>query len=158
MAVRTHNLRPPKGARRRRRRVGRGDASGHGSYSGRGIKGQKARGGKPPRPGFEGGQLPLVQRLPKQRGFVNPFRREYTLVKLGDLDARFEAGAVVDILAMARAGLVRDLDLPVKVLSNGGIRKPLTVIAHRFSAKAKEQVLAAGGQVQELEPPRREEG
>jgi len=158
MAVQPHTLRPPKGARRERKRIGRGDGSGHGSYSGRGIKGQKARGGKPPRPGFEGGQLPLVQRLPKQRGFVNLSRREYALVKLGDLDARFEAGAEVDILAMARAGLVRDLDLPVKVLSNGGLTKPLKVTAHRFSARAREMILSAGGEVRELEPRPTEEG
>jgi len=82
-----HLVRPKRGARRARRRVGRGDGSGRGTYAGKGMKGQKARSGKGPRPGFEGGQLPLIKRLPEQRGFTNIFKKEYALVKVGSLDA-----------------------------------------------------------------------
>lgn len=152
MVLKPHNLKPPPGARRKRKRIGRGDSTGHGSYATRGLKGQKARGGKPPRPGFEGGQLPLIKRLPAMRGFRNPFRREFTVVKLGDLARRFPPGAEVTLEAMAQAGLVRRAGLPVKVLSNGGIDRPLKVVAHRFSRQAREAIQAAGGAVVELEP------
>jgi len=144
-----HEVRAPSGARRPRRRVGRGDASGHGSYSGRGMKGQKARAGKGPRPGYEGGQLPLIKKLPARRGFVNLFRTEYQVVNLGSL-ASFSGDMEVGPQALASAGLVKDASAPVKVLGGGELSKPLTVAAHRFSASARQKIEAAGGTVKEL--------
>ncbi|MCS7207743.1 MAG: 50S ribosomal protein L15 [Dehalococcoidia bacterium] len=146
-----HNLRPQPGARRPRRRIGRGTGSGRGDLSGRGRGGQKARSGKGPRPGFEGGQTPLILRLPHKRGFHNPFPKTYQIVHLGDLDARFSSGEEVTVERMVQAGLVRHPDRPVKVLADGDLTKPLRVVAHRFSATARQKVLSAGGQVEELE-------
>ena len=144
-----HEIRAPRGARRLRRRVGRGDASGKGSYSGRGQKGQKSRAGKGPRPGYEGGQLSLLKKLPARRGFVNMFRTEYQVVNLGRLDA-FSGDVEVDPQALASAGIVKDAKAPVKVLGNGEVTKPLTVAAHRFSSSARQKIEAAGGTVVEL--------
>lgn len=152
--VQLHELRSPPGARRPRKRIGRGTGSGRGDLSGRGRGGQKARSGKGPRPGFEGGQTPLVLRLPHKRGFHNPFRKTYQVVHLGDLDAHFSPGEKVTVERMAQVGLVRHPDKPVKVLADGALTKPLTVVAHCFSAAARQKVLAAGGQVEELEAPR----
>jgi large subunit ribosomal protein L15 len=142
-----HEVRAPSGARRPRRRVGRGDASGKGSYSGRGMKGQKARAGKGPRPGYEGGQLPLIKKLPARRGFVNLFRTEYQVVNLRSLEA-FSGDVTPQTLASA--GLVKDAKALVKVLGGGELTKPLTVAAHRFSASARQKIEAAGGTVKEL--------
>ncbi|GBD10957.1 50S ribosomal protein L15 [bacterium HR23] len=150
--VKLHDLRPPPGARRPRKRIGRGTGSGRGDLSGRGRGGQKARSGKGPRPGFEGGQTPLVLRLPHKRGFHNPFAKTYQIVHLGDLDARFAPGDEVTPERMASVGLIRHPDRPVKVLSDGDCTKPLTVVAHRFSTTARQKVLDAGGKVVELEP------
>lgn len=144
-----HEIRPPVGARHVRKRVGRGESSGHGKTSGRGMKGQKSRAGGHVRPTFEGGQLPLVKRLPFTRGFVNIFRVEYSLVKVGDLD-RFEAGAEATPEAMVEAGLVKSAYQPIKILSDGEVSKALTVQAHKFSARAREKIEAAGGTVVEL--------
>ncbi|MBI4233475.1 MAG: 50S ribosomal protein L15 [Chloroflexi bacterium] len=149
--VKQHELKAPAGARKPPKRVGRGDASGHGSYSGRGRKGQKSRAGKRMRPGLEGGQLPLILGMPTKKGFHNPFPKNYQLVKVEDLEGRFEAGAEVTPQRMLEAGLLRNLRLPVKVLANGDVSKPMTVTAHRFSASAKAKIGAAGGKVQELE-------
>ncbi len=142
--MRLHELKPGPGASHSRKRVGRGPGSGHGTYSTRGLKGQKARagGGRPPR--FEGGQLPLVQRLPMKRGFVNPFRLEYTPVNLSGL-SRFEAGAEVTVEMLVEVGLVKSANELVKVLGDGELDKALTVHAHRFSASAKTKIEAAGG-------------
>ncbi len=144
-----HQVRPPAGARHPRKRVGRGDSSGHGSYSGRGIKGQKARSGKGPRPGFEGGQLPLVKALPEKRGFFNLFRTQYAVVNLRSLE-RFPAGTRVTPETLQAAGLIKDLKQPVKVLGDGELTRGLTVVAHRFSQSAREKIQAAGGTVEEL--------
>ena len=144
-----HEIRAPRGARRSKRRVGRGDASGKGSYSGRGQKGQKARTGPGPRPGYEGGQLSLLKKLPARRGFVNLFRTEYQVVNLGRLDA-FSGDIEVDPQALASAGIVKDAKVPVKVLGGGELNKPLTVAAHRFSASARQKIEAAGGTDVEL--------
>ena len=143
-------LSPAPGSRRGRKRVGRGDGSGHGSYSGRGCKGQKSRsGGNKMRPGFEGGQLPLIKRLPRLRGFHNPFRTEYSPVNLGELGI-FEPGSEVTPEKLVAAGLVKSLRQPIKILANGEISHPLVVKANKFSAAAKAKIEAAGGKVEEV--------
>lgn len=148
-----HELRQPKGATHKRKRVGRGNASGHGTYATKGLKGQKARSGGGVRPGFEGGQLPLVRRMAYKRGFRNPFRTDYEEVNVGAL-ARFPAGAQVDAAAMRAARLVRT-GRPVKVLGAGDVPVALTVEAASFSKSAKSKIEAAGGSVRWLngEPP-----
>ncbi|HXG42728.1 MAG TPA: 50S ribosomal protein L15 [Dehalococcoidia bacterium] len=145
-----HELRPPRGAKHRRKRVGRGDSSGHGSYSGRGIKGQKARAGKPVPPWFEGGQTRLVKGLPKMRGFVNPFKVQYEVVNVGQLN-RFPAGSEVTPELLRQQRLVRDEKRPLKVLGGGELKVALTVHAHRFSQSAREKIEAAGGRALSLE-------
>ncbi|MCJ7509434.1 MAG: 50S ribosomal protein L15 [Dehalococcoidia bacterium] len=147
--MQTHELRPPKGARHKRKRVGRGNASGHGTYSGRGSKGQKARSGAGIRLGFEGGQTPLVKRLPRLRGFTNIFRVEYAPVNVKQLE-RFEAGTEVTPQLLREVGIIKNLRQPVKVLGEGEITKALTVRAHGFSAMAKEKIEAAGGSIEEV--------
>src|SRR3972149_11116667 len=144
-----HELRPPKGAKHARKRVGRGNASGHGTYSGRGLKGQKARAGRKPRLGFEGGQPPLIKRLPHRRGFTNPFRVEYSPVSVGQLE-RFEAGTEVTPELLRQVGIIKNLRQPVKVLGDGQISKALTVRVHGFSAAAKEKIEGAGGSAEEV--------
>ncbi|MBI2723924.1 MAG: 50S ribosomal protein L15 [Chloroflexi bacterium] len=140
-----HELRQPKGATHKRKRIGRGNASGHGTYATRGMKGQKARAGGGVRPGFEGGQLPLVRRMAYKRGFRNPFRIDYEEVNVGAL-ARFEANTRVDAGALALAKLVRT-GRPVKVLGTGDLSVALTVEAASFSKSAREKIEAAGGSV-----------
>jgi large subunit ribosomal protein L15 len=149
--MKAHDLQPAKGAKKERKRVGRGSASGQGTYAGRGRKGQKARSGGTKAPYFEGGQLPLVRRLPHKRGFVNIFRVEYAEVNVDRLEQAFDTGAEVTPGAMAEAGLIKSVNLPVKVLGRGELSKPLTVEAHRFSAGARLKIEAAGGSIRELE-------
>ena len=144
-----HELRPPKGSKHARKRVGRGDASGHGTYSGRGLKGQKSRSGRKPKLGFEGGQTRLIKRLPRRRGFTNIFRKEYSAVNLRDLE-RFEAGTEVTPELLKQSRVVRSLRRPVKVLASGELTKALTVKAHKFSTAAKEKIEAAGGSALEI--------
>jgi large subunit ribosomal protein L15 len=144
-----HELRPPKGSKHARKRVGRGNASGHGTYSGRGLKGQKSRSGRKPKLGFEGGQTRLIKRLPRRRGFTNIFRKEYSAVNLRDLE-RFEAGTEVTPELLKQSRVVRSLRRPVKVLANGELTKALTVKAHKFSVTAKEKIEAAGGSALEI--------
>lgn len=145
-----HSLRPPRGAKRPPKRIGRGSGSGTGTYSGRGIKGQRARGKV--RPGFEGGQIPMVRRLPRLRGFKNPTRIEFEAVNLADLDRRFEAGAVVDAESLAAARLIDGATAPFKVLGRGELSKALTVRAPRLSESAKQAITSAGGSFEELAP------
>jgi large subunit ribosomal protein L15 len=148
--MRLNSLTPPPGARKDRKRVGRGDGSGHGTYSGRGQKGQKSRaGGNKMRPGFEGGQLPLIKRLPEKRGFVNIFRTEYSVVNLSEL-AVFEPNSEVTPERLVGAGLVKSLNKPVKILADGNISHPLVVKAHKFSAAARAKIEGAGGRVEEV--------
>ena len=136
------------GKKKARQRVGRGTGSGHGKTSGRGHKGAAARSGYSRRLGFEGGQNPVLARLPK-RGFNNAnFRKEYQIVNLAALD-RFDDGARVDPAALAEAGLIRDAQEPVKVLGNGELSKKLTVVAGKFSANAAQKIEQAGGTVEE---------
>jgi large subunit ribosomal protein L15 len=144
-----HELRPPKGSKRARKRVGRGNASGSGTYSGRGVKGQKSRAGHKPKLGFEGGQTRLIKRLPRRRGFTNLFRKEYSAVNLRDLE-RFEAGTDVTPELLKQSGVLRTLRRPVKVLATGELTKALTVKAHKFSTTAKDKIEAAGGTAQEI--------
>lgn len=146
-----HELRPPRGAKRARKRVARGNASGTGTYAGRGLKGQKSRSGGGVRPGFEGGQTPLIRRLPRRRGFRNPFRVAYTPVNVRDL-VRFPAGSEVTPESLRESGLVRTLRHPIKVLGDGDIAAALTVRTHRVSPAARSKIEAAGGTVEELTP------
>lgn len=147
--MRLETLRPAHGSRKAPKRVGRGDGSGHGTYSGRGCKGQKSRSGYRVKPGFEGGQLPLIKRLPSKRGFTNIFRTEYSVVKIASLNV-FEPGTEVDPARMVAAGIIRSLRRPVKVLADGEIDRPLSVKAHRFSAAARAKIEAAGGKAEEV--------
>ena len=138
------NLRPPRGARKPRKRVGRGPGSGHGKTATRGNKGAKSRSGFRFKRGFEGGQMPLHRRVPK-RGFTNPFRVEYAVVNLDTLAEVFEAGSSVTPELLRERGLVRDAKAPVKVLGRGDVSKALTVRAHKFSGSAAEKIAKAGG-------------
>ncbi len=144
-----NNLKPKKGARHAKKRVGRGPGSGHGKTSGRGEKGQKSRSGFSRQIGFEGGQMPLHRRLPK-RGFTNIFKKEYAVVNLSDLE-RFDNGATVDVAALRREGLVKGQNDGVKVLGTGTLSKKLTVVATKFSETARKQIEAAGGSCQEIQ-------
>jgi large subunit ribosomal protein L15 len=148
--VRQNDIAPAPGSRQARKRVGRGNGSGHGTYSGRGCKGQKSRAGYKMRPGFEGGQLPLIKRLPRKRGFVNIFRTEYSTVNIGQLSA-FEPGSEVTPEKLVAAGMVKSLRNPVKILADGDIKHALTVKANKFSASARAKIEAAGGKAEEVE-------
>lgn len=142
-----NTLRPALGSTKNRKRIGRGTGSGHGKTATKGHKGQKARSGGSIKAGFEGGQMPLQRRLPK-RGFTPLERIEYSVVNLKQLDI-FEAGATVDIPALAAKGLIKNAGRFVKILGNGDLAKSLTVSATKFSQSAKEKILAAGGTVEE---------
>jgi large subunit ribosomal protein L15 len=148
--MKLHELAPPPGAHRKRRRIGRGLGSGRGTTAGKGTKGQNARAGGGVPPYFEGGQLKLVKKLPFRRGFVNRSRVEYRGVNLKDL-AKFEVGASVDVAALVAAGLLKSDRERVKILATGELTHALTVTAHRFSATAKEKIEAAGGSCHALE-------
>jgi len=143
--MRLGELKPASGAKKKRKRVGRGPGSGHGMTSCRGSKGSQSRTGNTTHPWYEGGQMPIQRRLPK-RGFTNLFRVEYQVINLGALD-RFEANATVDIDALLDKGLIRHLNNPIKLLADGEIKKPLKITVHACSQKAKEAVEKAGGQV-----------
>lgn len=149
--MKLHELKADKGARRKRTRVGRGIAAGKGRYAGRGIKGMGARTGGGVPNYFEGGQLPLVRRLPFKRGFTNIFRIEYQEVNIGDLEALFNAGAVIGGAELVEAGLLRDASHPVVILGGGELTKALTVKAHRFSKTAIAALEKAGGKAEKLE-------
>jgi len=148
--VRQDELAPAPGSRKNRKRVGRGDGSGHGTYSGRGCKGQKSRSGYRMKRGFEGGQLPLIKRLPRKRGFVNIFRTEYSVINIDKLNM-FESGSEVTPERLVAAGVVKSLRHPIKVLAEGDIGHPLLVKANKFSAAAKAKIEAAGGKAEEVE-------
>lgn len=146
--MKLNDLRPAAGSNKKRKRVGRGDGSGHGKTSGRGHKGQGARSGAGTRPGFEGGQMPLQRRLPK-RGFHNPFRVEMAVVNLEQLEV-FPSGSEVTPELLVEKGMVRGKNRRVKILGDGSLSKPLTIRAHGFSSKAKEKIEASGGKVELL--------
>ena len=147
--VSQNNITPAPGSRPSRKRVGRGNGSGHGTYSGKGCKGQKSRAGYRMRPGFEGGQLPLIKRLPRKRGFTNIFRTEYSTVSIGSLN-NFEAGSEVTPEKLVEAGVVKSITKPIKILADGDINHAITVKASKFSASAKAKIEAAGGKAEEV--------
>lgn len=147
-----HDLKPAAGAHRKSRRIGRGTGSGRGKTSGRGQKGQNAR-SEGFRLGFEGGQMPLAQRLPKLPGFKNPFKKVYSVVNLSKL-SRFEDGSRVDAEALLEAGLVRS-GQEIKILGTGDLKRKLTVEAHSFSITAREAIEKRGGTVKVLGEPRK---
>jgi large subunit ribosomal protein L15 len=148
--VRQNSIAPAPGSKKNRKRVGRGNGSGHGTYSGRGCKGQKSRAGYKMRPGFEGGQLPLIERLPRKRGFTNIFRTEYSTVNIEQL-SRFDAGSEITPEILVTSGIIKSLKKPVKILANGDISHAVTVKANKFSATAKAKIEAAGGKTEEVE-------
>lgn len=145
-----HTLRQTAGAKRPSKRVGRGNASGHGRTAARGMKGQRKRGSV--RPGFEGGQISVVRRLPHLRGFKNPTRVEFQAVNLGTLSDRFPAGATVNAATLAAVRLIEDVNQPYKILARGELAHALTVQAPRLSEGAKAAITAAGGTFEELAP------
>ena len=158
MSIGAEELHPNPGATHLKKRVGRGNGSGHGTYSGRGLKGQKSRSGKNVRLSFEGGQMPLARKLHVMRGFSNArFKVVYQPVNVSVLE-RFEAGAVVDPEALKAAGILKHLREPLKVLGEGELTKKLTVKAHRFSDAAKAKIESAGGTATLIEPTPGEEG
>jgi large subunit ribosomal protein L15 len=144
--MKLHDLRPNPGKKKKRKRVGRGISAGQGKTAGRGTKGQGARSGGGKGPYFEGGQLPLVRRLPFKRGFTNINKIYYTPVNVGSL-ANFEAGIDVDPEVLAAVGLLKKSDAPVVILGDGDFSVALNIKAHRFSSSAKEKIEAAGGTV-----------
>ena len=141
-----HDLKPAKGARRKRKRIGRGPGSGHGKTATKGHKGLLARSGGGKRAGFEGGQMPLIRRVPKF-GFANPFRTEYTIVNVKSLET-WGGSETVTPQAMVEAGLVKRKTLPIKILGNGELKRSLVVQAHKFSKSAESKIQAAGGRVE----------
>lgn len=146
--MKLHELHPPKGARKPRKRVGRGIAAGQGKTAGRGTKGQGARSGGGKGPYFEGGQLPLVRRLPVKRGFTNIFKVQYVPVNLYRLEGF--AADEVSPETLASAGIIKSASLPVAILGHGDLDRPLVVKAHRFSASARAKIEEAGGTAEEL--------
>ena len=139
-----HNLSPAPGAKRSRKRIGRGPGSGQGKTAGKGHKGQKSRSGYSRRYGFEGGQMPLVRRIPK-RGFTNIFRVEYEFVNVRDLERVFADGETVSPAGLVKQGLIRKSSSRIKILATGEITKKLVVEAHKFSGSARTKIEAAGG-------------
>ena len=144
-----HQLAPSKGARKNRKRIGRGDAAGQGSTAGRGMKGQKSRSGAGPPIWFEGGQLPLIKGLPMKRGFHNRFKTYYSLIKLETLE-RFEEGERITPELLLERGYLRNLNLPVKIVGDGEINKAVTVVVAKFTRTAKDKIEAAKGTAEEI--------
>ena len=149
MTIGQHTLKPAPGTKHSRKRVGRGDGSGHGTYSGRGLKGQKSRAGGGTRLGFEGGQTPIIKRLPRKRGFFNVFKDEYTVVNVGRLSV-FATDTEITPQSLLEAGLIKSVKQPVKILGDGEIDRPLVVKANKFSSAAKAKIEAAGGRAEEI--------
>jgi large subunit ribosomal protein L15 len=148
--MKLHDLRPDPGAKKKRKRVGRGIAAGQGKTAGRGTKGTGARTGGGKAAYFEGGQLPLVRRLPFKRGFNNIFRIEHQEINLDQLEERFEAKAEVSPQTLVEVGLLKKADNPIVVLARGELKKALTVKTHRISKSARAKIEAAGGTVEIL--------
>jgi large subunit ribosomal protein L15 len=146
MAIHAGTLRPPRGANKRRKRIGFGMGSGHGKTATRGSKGQRSRAGSRMRPGFEGGQMPLHRRLPK-RGFTNIFKKQHALVNLSDL-AKFTAEEAVTPETLMKRGLIKKLGDGLRVLGGGDLKAPLRISAHHFSKSALEKIQKAGGKAE----------
>ena len=137
--------------RKNRKRVGRGDASGNGSYSGRGMKGQKSRSGGGVRPGFEGGQLPMIKRLPSLRGFTNVFKKQFNAVNLDRIMEKFPEGGDIETKDLVGARVIRDNGYPTKILGRGEVTAALSITANKFTKSAKEKIEVAGGSVKVLD-------
>ena len=137
--------------RKNRKRVGRGDGSGNGSYSGRGMKGQKSRSGGGVRPGFEGGQLPMIKRLPSLRGFTNVFKKQFNAVNLDRIIEKFPEGGDIETKDLVGARVIRDNGYPTKILGRGEVTVALSIEANKFTKSAKEKIEAAGGSVKVLD-------
>ncbi|RLE17734.1 MAG: 50S ribosomal protein L15 [Acidobacteria bacterium] len=148
--MKMNELMPNEGATKKRKRIGRGPGSGFGKTAGRGHKGQKSRSGYSRRFGFEGGQMPLMRRVPK-RGFKNPFAKEYAAVNLAMLSV-FADQDVIAVEDLIRKGIIKNIKDGVKILGNGEIERAVTVKAHKFSKSAKEKIEKAGGTCEVLEP------
>lgn len=146
--LKVSDLRAPKGARKKEKVVGRGSGSGHGKTSCRGHKGQLSRTGKGKKPGFEGGQMPLIRRIPK-RGFTSKFKIVYQVVNMAGLN-KCEDKATITPVEMAKLGLIRRLNVPIKILGDGKLTKQITIKAHKFSKSAQEQIVALGGKVEKI--------
>ena len=151
MTMQNHTLSSAGSKTRKRKRIGRGDASGNGSYSGKGMKGQKSRSGGGVRPGFEGGQLPLIKRLPSLRGFTNIFKTQYHAVNLDTILKMYPNGGDVSPGTLVETGVLKEQKLPLKVLGRGEINVNLKVSAHKFTKSAKEKIETAGGTIQVIE-------
>jgi large subunit ribosomal protein L15 len=147
--MRQNELSPSPGSKHARKRIGRGDGSGHGTYSCRGLKGQKSRAGPGIALRFEGGQTALVKRLPHKRGFTNIFKTDYVIVKLQRLEV-FEQNTEITPQMLLDAGLIPSLKKPVKILGDGELQRPLVVKANKFSESAKKKIEAAGGRAEEI--------
>jgi len=145
--VRLCDLKPSKNSVKKRKKVGRGNGSGHGTTSGRGTKGQLSRSGGKVRIGFEGGQMPLQRRIPHLKGFKNTRKKQFNIINIGQLEG-FKNGSVVDIEFLKKNGLVMSKDNPVKILGNGKLTKKLTVKANFFSKNAGEKIKKAGGSLE----------
>ena len=148
--MRLDQVKSAPGSRTNRKRVGRGNGSSLGTYSGKGMKGQKARSGGGPRPSFEGGQLPLVKRLPRQRGFTNIFKIQYATVNLDSLSKKLADAVEVDPNLMRRVRLITTTNLPVKILGRGSLERPITIMANKFSKEARKKIEALGGKAVEI--------
>jgi large subunit ribosomal protein L15 len=144
--MKIHDLSPAGDSRKKRKRIARGPGSGHGKTACRGHKGQKSRSGGGPRPGFEGGQMPLHRRLPK-RGFTNRFRKQYAIINIRDLE-KFEANSNLDIDTLNEAGLVKNIRDGIKLLGDGEISHPVIIKVHKASKTAREKIETAGGKVE----------
>lgn len=148
--MKLHDLHPPEGGKKDRKRKGRGIAAGQGKTAGYGTKGQNARSGRGGKPYFEGGQLPLMRRLPLKRGFTNINRVEYRIVNVGDLND-FPAGSVIDCDFLVAAGLIRDNKRPLKILGGGDLEVALAVKAEAFSGSAERKIEASGGTIERIQ-------
>ncbi len=144
-----HQVVPSPGARKSRKRAGRGDSAGQGSTAGRGMKGQKSRSGSSIRAGFEGGQTQLIKGLPMKRGFNNIFKTYYSLISLETLET-FDAGERITPELLRERGFLKSLKQPIKIVGDGQLTKAVTVAAHRFTGSAREKIEAANGKIEEL--------
>lgn len=147
MSLKANELRPSRGSTKTRTRAGRGNSAGRGTYAGRGLKGQNSRSGGGVRPGFEGGQMPLIRRMHTLKGFNNKWRTEYQPVNLGTLSEHFDSGDTVTPELMLAVGVLRHLRQPVKILAGGDLVHPLNISAHKISVAARQKVESVGGQI-----------
>jgi large subunit ribosomal protein L15 len=144
-----NKLKPAPGAKHSKKRIGRGLGSGHGTYSGRGCKGDKSRSGGSVHIGYEGGQNPIIKRLPRKRGFTNIFKKEFTIVNVGSLNI-FEANSEITRDTILKAGLIKSSNKPVKILGNGNIDKPLIIKVNKISESAQKKITEAGGRIESI--------